>query len=133
MSAASRERKLPDMPSATARISGELTLPARPRETLSCRKNADSSTSAIEPNTVYREVPSTWSPTGCSKAGSLRTTCCGAPAREWMRVGDMVDLPVYIPEAGRRPGGREQGRAAEPVETGFTWRKRTEAEDNEAI
>jgi biopolymer transport protein ExbD len=86
----------------------------------------------IEPNTVYREVPfdvvADWVQQGRLLPGDMMRPSGTA---EWQQLGDMHDFAVYVPIPPAEPEIESKVEPMEPVETGFSWKQRTEAEDTE--
>jgi biopolymer transport protein ExbD len=87
----------------------------------------------VEANTVYREVPfdvvADW-----VQQGRLLEDDMLRPSgkKDWFRLGDVVDFAVYVPKpaaADTQPPSPVE--PMEPVETGFSWRRRSESEEVE--
>ncbi len=86
----------------------------------------------VEANTVYREVPfdavADWVQQGRLLEDDMLRPSGTA---EWRRLGDFMDFSVYVPKPAAEPEPPSAVEPMEPVEPGFTWRRRSELEDNE--
>jgi hypothetical protein len=86
----------------------------------------------IEANTVYREVPfdavADWVQQGRLLEDDMLRPSGTA---EWRRLGDFMDFKVYLPKPAAAPEPPSAVEPMEPVEMGFTWRRRPENEDAE--
>lgn len=87
----------------------------------------------VEGNTVYKEVPfdvvADW-----VQQGRLLEDDMARPSgtSEWARLGDMSDFAVYVPKPAEPEAAVESKvEPMEPVETGFTWKRRRDEEDSE--
>ena len=87
----------------------------------------------VEGNTVYKEVPfdvvADW-----VQQGRLLEDDMARPSgtSEWARLGDMADFAVYVPKPAEPAAVVEsQVEPMEPVETGFSWKRRPDDEDTE--
>src|SRR5437588_10837224 len=87
----------------------------------------------IEANTVYREVPfdvvADWVQQGRLLEDDMLRPSGTA---DWFRLGDVVDFAVYVPKP--QAPDAEPPSPVEPmeaVETGFTWRRRSELEETD--
>ncbi len=86
----------------------------------------------LEANTVYREVPfdavADWVQQGRLLEDDMLRPSGTA---EWRRLGDFMDFHVYVPKPAAEPEPPSAVEPMEPVETGFTWRGRSELEETE--
>lgn len=87
----------------------------------------------VEGNTVYKEVPfdvvADW-----VQQGRLLEDDMARPSgtSEWVRLGDLHEFAVYVPKPPEPEATVEsQVEPMEPVETGFSWRRRPDDEDVE--
>ena len=87
----------------------------------------------VEGNTVYKEVPfdvvADW-----VQQGRLLEDDMARPSgtSEWARLGDMADFAVYVPKPAEPEAAVESKvEPMEPVETGFSWKRRRDEEDSE--
>jgi biopolymer transport protein ExbD len=86
----------------------------------------------VEANTVYQEVPfdvvADWVQQGRLLEDDMMRPSGTA---EWRRLGDFMDFSVYIPKPRAEPEPPSAVEPMEPVEPGFSWRRRPELEEAE--
>ncbi len=90
----------------------------------------------VEGNTVYKEVPfdvvADWLQQGRLLEDDMARR---SGTSEWERLGDLHDFAVYVPKpaapAELAAEAESKVEPMEPVETGFSWRKRPDDDDDE--
>jgi biopolymer transport protein ExbD len=84
----------------------------------------------VEANTVYRQVPFTVV-TDWIQQGRLldddRVRLSGTT--DWQAINAVPKLAAYLPKP--TPQAQDKAEALEPVETGFSWRRRADDDDDE--